>query len=129
MVSTLEIRELYDVPVLAVVGHIDHSCAAAIKNILTSFVDQGKYQIILDLGDADGIGYMGLGILVCILRMLRAVSGDLRLARRRPAMRDSLRHAGIEGMFERFETAEEATVSFQDDEGREVCIADGALSG
>ena len=113
MGTTLAVKELYDIPILTVTGKMDHSSSVAIKNILSSWQEQGKYRIVLDLGDADGICYVGVSILIWGLRMLRSLSGDIKLVRLRSHMREAFRSVGIEGLFENFDSAEEAVESFQ----------------
>lgn len=112
MGATLALRELNDIPILAVVGKMDHSCSADITNVFLTCIDQGKYRIVIDLGEADGICYVGLGILVGGLKMLRKLSGDIKLARLRAHMLEAFRMTGMDGVFENFNTAEEAAESF-----------------
>lgn len=112
MGTTIEVRELDDIPILVVIGKMDHSSIVAIKNIISSWLDKGRYRIVLDLGDAEGMCYVGISTLVGGLRMLRNVSGDIKLVRLRTAMREAFRTVGIEGLFEDFDSAEEAVESY-----------------
>lgn len=112
MGTTIEVRELADIPILVVAGKMDHSSSVAIKNIISSWLDEGRYRIVLDLGDAEGICYVGISILVGGLRMLRHLSGDIKLVGLRHQMREAFRVVGIEGLFEDFDSAEEAVESF-----------------
>jgi len=114
MGTILEVREMNGIPVLVVAGKLDHQCGVAIKNIMSSWLEQGKYRIVLDLGEAEGICYVVLSILVGMVRILRNFSGDMKIARLRFNMREIFQRIRIDGLFECFDTAEEAAGSFSE---------------
>jgi len=66
--------------VVAVSGEIDVYTAPALREKLISLVDEGKYQIIVDMEAVEFLDSTGLGVLVGGLKRVRSHDGWIDLA-------------------------------------------------
>jgi anti-anti-sigma factor len=84
-----------------------------IKNRLSRLLNQNRKQLLLDFGGTRQIDITGLGILVDRIQKFRSLNGDVRLFNLRPAVFETLRSVGVDGLVETFPSEEEARRSFQ----------------
>ena len=71
-------------------------------------VDEGRKNVVMDLGGVTFIDSSGLGALVSTLKALREAGGNLRLANVPARVRSVLEVTRLERVFESFDTVEEA---------------------
>jgi anti-sigma B factor antagonist len=94
--------------VLEVRGDLDMATAPQLRDGLQRLVDAGDRQVVMDLA---GVGFMdssGLGTLVVMFQVLRAVGGRLRLAAVQPAVYGVLRITSVDRAIDVYDTVQAA---------------------
>lgn len=86
--------------------------AVALNDKLHELIDEGKKNIVVDLGGVKFMNSSGLGMLIGALTTVRKASGDLRLARASEKIESLLIVTKLVTVFKNFKTLEEATNSF-----------------
>ena len=76
---SLETRQEKDHTIIEVGGEIDVYTAPKLRDQMTELVDQGQYNLIVDLEKVDFLDSTGLGVLVGGLKKVRAHDGSLEL--------------------------------------------------
>ncbi len=94
--------------VLGLRGEVDVYTAPKLKSSLIDLVDDGTYDIVVDLSEVDFIDSSGLSALVSGLKALRAKGGMLSLSRPHPQALTALRLTMLDRVFPIFPTIEEA---------------------
>lgn len=86
--------------------------AVALNDKLHELIDEGKKNIVVDLGGVKFMNSSGLGMLIGALTTVRKAGGDLRLARASEKIESLLIVTKLVTVFKNFKTLEEATNSF-----------------
>ncbi len=86
---------------------------SALLDRLHALRQEGRRNVVADLGDLRGMNSSGLGMLIAALSSVRNGGGDLRLARVGDRVRQLLVITKLSAVFRQFPTVEEATASFQ----------------
>ena len=89
--------------------------AVALNEKLHELIDQGKKNIVVDLGGVKFINSSGLGMLIGALTTMRKAGGDLRLARASEKIESLLIVTKLVTVFRNFKTLDEAVESFKED--------------
>jgi anti-sigma B factor antagonist len=82
------------------------------NELLHKLIDEGKKNIIVDLGDVKFMNSSGLGMLIGGLTTMKKLDGQLKLARVTDKIESLLVITKLITIFEHFKTIEEATNSF-----------------
>jgi len=90
-------------------GHGDVTMREHIKGLL----DQGKKEIIIDLGDVSFMDSTGLGELVAAYTSARHQEATLKLANLTKKIHDLLDITQLAAVFEHYDSVEEAAASFK----------------
>lgn len=77
MEITVATREEAGRSVIEVSGEVDVHTAPELDDALTAVVENGNYQIVVDLSAVDFLDSTGLGVLVKTLKRVREHSGSL----------------------------------------------------
>jgi anti-anti-sigma factor len=67
------------VSIIKVGGYIDTTTSSEVERALNSLLKQGRYKIIIDLGNVDYISSAGWGIFISEIKSIRENNGDLKL--------------------------------------------------
>jgi anti-anti-sigma factor len=86
--------------------------ADAFKKILFQDIETGWRKIIIDLVDCEFIDSSFLGAMVISLKKIQALGGSLRLVGIQPEVRNMLQLTRVVGIFDIYETKEDALESF-----------------
>jgi anti-sigma B factor antagonist len=86
--------------------------AVALNDKLHELIDEGKKNIVVDLGGVKFMNSSGLGMLIGALTTMRKAGGDLRLARASEKIESLLIVTKLVTVFKNYKTLEEATNSF-----------------
>jgi anti-sigma B factor antagonist len=86
---------------------------SALLDRLHALRQEGRRNVVADLGGLRGMNSSGLGMLIAALSSVRNGGGDLRLARVGDRVRQLLVITKLAAVFRQFPTVEEAKASFQ----------------
>ena len=86
--------------------------AEAFKTILFQDIETGWRKIIIDLMDCEFIDSSFLGSMVIALKKIKSLGGNLRLVGVQPEVMNMLLLTRVDGIFDIYETKEEALESF-----------------
>ena len=100
--------------VVSVHGEIDIFTAPEFKQRIGAAIDAGRSLVVVDLGETTFIDSSSLGVLISAHRRLGARSGRLVIACDVPAVRNTFRVTGLDGVLEVARTRDEALASTRD---------------
>ncbi|NIV93005.1 anti-sigma factor antagonist [candidate division KSB1 bacterium] len=86
--------------------------ATLLNDKLHEFIEQGKSNIVADLGKVNWMNSSGLGILIGALTTMRNNGGDLKLVNIPDRIQSLLMITKLLTVFESFDTIEQAIDSF-----------------
>lgn len=98
--------------VISLDGSLDALTAGEARSAIEEQLGRGQLQLVLDLGQLDFMSSSGLRVLLEMLKEVRGMGGDLRLAAAQPGVHRSLEIAGLVRVLQIYPTLEEAMRSF-----------------
>lgn len=107
----IQVEDLKRVELVTVSGRIDSSNAAQFDEVLKE-VSERKNNVVLDMSGVDYISSAGLRAIVALLRESKKNRGDVRLANPSPRVTEVLSLAGLDSLFQVFDTSAAAVGSF-----------------
>ena len=110
--SEIKVSELKRVTLMEVTGRIDSTNANQLGEALNGSIDNGRNQLVLDLSGVEYMSSAGLREMVSALKRVRKGTGDLRLANPSERVKEVLELAGLDTIFEVYNTQVEAVGSF-----------------
>jgi anti-sigma B factor antagonist len=94
-------------------GRVDSTTADVLGNALNQAIEDGKRQLVLDLSKVEYMSSAGLREMVSALKRVKGpTGGDLRLASPSERVKEVLDLAGLDEIFEIYDTQVEAVGSF-----------------
>jgi anti-sigma B factor antagonist len=112
MVMEINTSEMKRVFLFEVIGRVDSNNANELGSALDTAVDEGKTNLVLDLGGVEYMSSAGLREMVRVLKRVKRTGGDLRIASPSDRVREVLELAGLDSIFEIYPTQVEAVGSF-----------------
>ncbi len=108
------VRELYKAVVVQITGKFLGSIEGQpLKDKIDELAEAGQKRIIIDLSNTEFMDSTGIGILIGSLTSVRRAGGDMKLAGMEKRIRNVfLMTRLLEGVFEDYETVQEAANSF-----------------
>lgn len=109
---TISSESLKRVELLTVTGRVDSSNAHELDAAIKAPMENGRYNLVIEM---QGVTYMssaGLRALVAALRDCKKRGGDVRLSNPSERVMDVLNLAGLNSLFEIFEDSTSAVGSF-----------------
>jgi anti-sigma B factor antagonist len=100
-----------DRTVLAVAGEIDVYTAPKLREQIVALVDEGRYDLIIDMSAVDFLDSTGLGVLVGGLKRVRAHDGSLALVCAEERILKIFRITGLTKVFPIHATVDEAVAT------------------
>lgn len=97
---------------LTISGRIDSSNASQLDDKLKSLIEDGKVNLVLELSGVEYMSSAGLRAIVAALRETNKKRGDVRLANVSERVSDVLSLAGLDSLFDTFDTTAAAIGSF-----------------
>jgi anti-sigma B factor antagonist len=97
--------------VIAVGGEIDVYTAPKLREKLIGLVEEGSYQLIVDMEGVDFLDSTGLGVLVGGLKRVRAHDGWIDLVCTQSRILRIFRITGLNKVFSIYDTVAEATAA------------------
>ena len=108
----INVSGVEQVTLVEVSGRVDSMNASELGVALANEIDSGRTLLVLDLAGVDYMSSAGLRELVNSLKRAKRATGDLRLAQPSERVREVLEMAGLDTIFQIFETQNEAVGSF-----------------
>ena len=103
-------RQAGTATVIALTGRLTvNDRAGVLKSAVSAATDRGARHVVLDLSDVKYIDSTRLGELIAAHVTLSRLDGRLSLAAVPPRVAELLSMAGLDGVFSRFPTVEDAT--------------------
>lgn len=108
----IDVENLKRVDLITVKGRIDSSNASEMDEALQGVMNDGRYNIVLDLSEVTYMSSAGLRALVSALRESKKRRGDVRIASPSERVVEVLDLAGLAPLFEIYENRTMAVGSF-----------------
>jgi len=108
---TLATRTVGDKTVVAVAGEIDVYTAPKLREQIISLVDEGQYDLVVDMSGVEFLDSTGLGVLVGGLKRVRAHDGSLALVCDEERILKIFRITGLTKVFPIHATVEQAVAA------------------
>jgi anti-sigma B factor antagonist len=102
------IRHSSDVALIVVHGQADLHTAPELREELHRVIDDGAFQVIVDLTDASFVDSMTLGVLLGGVKRLRPQGGQLRVVVDKPGLRRIFEVTLLDRVFTLFPTRADA---------------------
>lgn len=106
----MEIRykDVGDVNVVSFAGRIIYDTEEVVKKELEKIIKSKAQKVVFNLADLTYINSSGLGLLINVLKQVRAQSGDIKLSNLRPELSELFRITSLNSVFEIFNEESEA---------------------
>jgi len=108
----IEVKEYKRVSVLTVTGRIDSATSNEFESKLNELTEAGRVNLVLDLSNVEFISSAGLRVLVTTRKGVKGAGGDVVLAKPSSQVIETLEIAGLDVLFEKYDTREEAVAYF-----------------
>jgi anti-sigma B factor antagonist len=112
MVMEINSSEMKRVQLFEIIGRVDSTNATELGGALDKAVDDGRNNMVLDLGGVEYMSSAGLREMVRVLKRVKRGGGDLRIANPSARVKEVLELAGLDTIFEIYATQVEAVGSF-----------------
>jgi len=109
MELSLSTRESAGTIVVDVAGEIDVYTSPKLRERLVGLVNEGATRLVVNLDEVEFIDSTGLGVLVGVLKRIRARGGSLSLVCHRDGLLRVFTITGLEKVFAIYPSVEEAT--------------------
>ncbi len=113
-VSTEVAGKQNQISIIKVGGFIDTTTSSEVERALNSLLKQGRYNIIIDLGNVDYISSAGWGIFISEIKSIRENNGDLKLVRMIPDVYEIFELLEFHHILEVYDSVEEAIQKFEE---------------
>lgn len=108
----ISIREVDSIPVISISGEVDLYNAKEIKQVLDQKIQEGKYEIVVDVSEVPFMDSSGIGTLVTGMYKLRKYYGGLKVAGISGSVAKVFKLTGMESHLQVYESIEEAIQAF-----------------
>ena len=105
-------RSKNDIVILDITGEIDLYNAPEIKDIISSLINERKYNVIINLDKVTYIDSSGIGALISSLSNLKKYQGGLKIINVFASVRKVFELTKLTSFFEIFDSEDEAINSF-----------------
>ena len=101
------------ISIIKVGGYIDTTTSSELERALDSLLKQGRFYIVVDLGNVDYISSAGWGIFISEIKSIRENGGDLKLVRMVPDVYEIFELLEFHHILDVYDSVEEATNKFE----------------
>lgn len=109
----IKLAERNNVVVVELIGDImDKSCFDEFKEKIRGLINQGKNNIVIDLGNVIHMNSLGLGMLMCGYTSVKNAQGNMKLARSTAKIDKLLEVTKLVTIFELYDSIDEAVASY-----------------
>jgi anti-sigma B factor antagonist len=104
------------ISIIKVGGYIDTTTSSELERALDSLLKQGRFYIVVDLGNVDYISSAGWGIFISEIKSIRENGGDLKLVRMVPDVYEIFELLEFHHILDVYDKVEEAVNKFETSE-------------
>jgi anti-sigma B factor antagonist len=104
------------ISIIKVGGYIDTTTSSEVERALNALLKQGRYKIIVDLGNVDYISSAGWGIFISEIKTIRENYGDLKLVRMIPDVYEIFELLEFHHILDVYDSIDEAIEKFEEAE-------------
>ena len=108
----IHVSDHEQVVLLEVVGRVDSMNANELGEALSSQIEGGKLNLVVDLSSVDYMSSAGLREIVSSLKLVKRASGDLRIAQPSDRVREVFEMAGLDTIFRIYPSQSDAVGSY-----------------
>ncbi|RMH00058.1 MAG: anti-sigma factor antagonist [Chloroflexi bacterium] len=108
----ISVESLKRVDLITVSGRIDSSNVTELEDALNNSLQNGRFNLVLDMADVNYISSAGLRAIVAALRDCSKRGGGVRIARPSDRVQEVLSLAGLDSLFPIYEDTVSAVGSF-----------------
>jgi anti-sigma B factor antagonist len=101
-----------DITFIKIKGYIDTTTSSEISAKLTEIINEGNYQLIIDMRDVIYVSSAGWGVFVGEIRNIRENGGDLKILQMTPDVFEVFEMLEFNRILDYYETIEEAVNDF-----------------
>ncbi len=110
--ATFTIENYKRADLIKISGRLDSSNASKLEDLLTTVLDEGQKNLVIELSELDYLSSAGIRYLVGTLKECRKRGGDLRIASPSARVDEVLRMAGLKSLFATYGDTTAAIGSF-----------------
>lgn len=122
-VSTEVLGSRNHISVIKVGGYIDTTTSSELERALDSLLKQGRFFLVVDLGNVDYISSAGWGIFISEIKSIRENGGDLKLVRMVPDVYEIFELLEFHHILDVYDSVEEAVSKFESAESQGKSVA------
>ena len=104
------------ISIIKVGGYIDTTTSSELERALDSLLKQGRFFIVVDLGNVDYISSAGWGIFISEIKSIRENGGDLKLVRMVPDVYEIFELLEFHHILDVYDKVDEAVSKFETSE-------------
>ncbi len=104
------------ISIIKVGGYIDTTTSSELERALDSLLKQGRFFIVVDLGNVDYISSAGWGIFISEIKSIRENGGDLKLVRMVPDVYEIFELLEFHHILDVYDKVNEAVTKFETSE-------------
>lgn len=108
----ISVQSLKRVDLITLSGRVDSSTAPELEETLEDRIDEGRYNLVLDLSDVNYLSSAGLRALVSALRTCKKKGGDVRIANPSERVSEVMSLAGLDSLFTMYDDVTVAVGSY-----------------
>ena len=112
-VSTEVAGSRNQISIIKVGGYIDTTTSSELERALDSLLKQGRFFLIVDLGNVDYISSAGWGIFISEIKRIRRSGGDIKLAAMTPEVREVFDLLEFNNILKPYRNRDEALEAFK----------------
>jgi len=111
------------ISIIKVGGYIDTTTSSELERSLEALLKQGRFYIIVDLGNVDYISSAGWGIFISEIKSIRENGGDLKLARMVPDVYEIFELLEFHHILDVYDKVKDAVNKFETSEAAGESVA------
>ena len=108
-------RERDFISILDIQGEIDLYSAPEIKDKIQGFINEKKYNVIINLGEVSYIDSSGIGALISSLSSLKKSNGGMKIINVLSTVRKVFELTKLVSFFEIYDSEDEAIAKFKEE--------------
>jgi len=102
------------ISIIKVGGYIDTTTSSELERALDSLLKQGRFFLIVDLGNVDYISSAGWGIFISEIKSIREQNGDLKLVKMIPDVYEIFELLEFHHILDVYDSSDEAIKKFEE---------------